>query len=96
MSNIVKIPRKVRPLKKTYQPNAPYSVERQDQDDGSIRFEIWDNRPDSYRFICATDDDGGQNPYAKFDAEQMVRGMNLLVQYGKETLPSVRDPDDLL
>jgi hypothetical protein len=91
VSNVVKIKRKPRPLTKTYQPNAPYVATRQDQDDGSIRYEVFDERPDSYRFVCATDDDLGCNPYAKHDAEQIVRGLNLLVQYGKETLPAVKD-----
>ena len=94
MSNVVRLPRKVRPLKKTYQPDAPYVVTREDQDDGSISFLIYDERPDSYRFVCGTSDDMGGNAYAKHDAEQIVRGLNLLVQYGKEILPSVREPSD--
>ncbi len=94
MSNVVKIKRKPRPLQKTYQPNAPYVATRQDQDDGSISYEVFDERPESYRFVCATSDDMGTNPIAKYDAEQIARGLNLLVQYGKEQLPNVRDPDD--
>ena len=39
MGNVVKIKRKARPLTATYQPLAPYSVQRDDQDDGSIRYE---------------------------------------------------------
>ena len=39
------------------------------------------------------DDDGGAAPYAKHDAEQIARGLNMLVQYGLEQLPNVRDPD---
>ena len=93
LSNIVKIKRKPRPLTKTYQPNAPYVVSRQDQEDGSITYEIYDERPDSYRFVCGVSDDCGQNAYAKFDAEQITRGLNLLVQYGKEILPNVREQD---
>lgn len=93
MTNVVKIKRKPRPLTKTYQPNAPYIVRREDQDDGSISFEVFDERPDSYRFVCATSDDMGGNAYAKHDAEQIARGLNLLVQYGKETLPNVKDDD---
>lgn len=50
-------------------------------------------RPDSYRTVCYTTDGIGDNPYAKHDAEQIARGLNLLVQYGKETLPTVRDID---
>ena len=93
MSNVVKIKRKPRPLTKTYQPAAPYVVHREDTDFGSITYEIYDERPDSYRLVGGTSDDCGGNPYAKFDAEQIVRGLNLLVQYGKETLPNVRDTD---
>jgi hypothetical protein len=90
MGTVVKLKRKVRPLSKTYQPNAPYVVAREDQDNGSIAYEIYDERPDSYRYVCATSDDGGGNPYAKHDAEQIARGLNMLVQFGKETLPNVQ------
>lgn len=93
MSNVVRIKRKPRPLRRTYSPAAPYAVERQDQEDGSITYEVYDERPESYRFVCGVSDDCGENAYAKHDAEQIVRGLNLLVQYGKETLPSVRDRD---
>ena len=91
--NIVKLKRKPRPLRKTYSPAAPYVATRQDQDDGSITWEVFDERPDSYRFVCGVSDDCGTNAYAKHDAEQIARGLNLLVQFGKETLPSVRDND---
>ena len=40
------------------------------------------------------DDDEGRAGYAKHDAEQIARGLNLLVQYGKEALPNVKDRDD--
>ena len=82
MDNVVRIKRKVRPLTKTYQPDAPYVVEREDQDDGSIRYMVFDHRPDSYRFVCSTNDDGGTDADAKQDAELIVRGLNMLVQYG--------------
>lgn len=91
MSKVVQLKRKPRPLKKTYAPSAPYVANRQDHDDGSITYEIFDERPDSYRFICGVSDDCGQNPYAKHDAEQMARGLNMLVQYGMEKMPSVRE-----
>ena len=93
MDNIVKLKRKPRPLRKTYSPDAPYSVKRQDQDDGSITYEVFDERPGSYRFICGLSDDEGHNAYAKHDAEQIARGLNMLVQYGMETLPAVRESD---
>ena len=91
MGDVYVMKRKPRPLRATYEPDAPYAVTRQDQEDGSISYEIYDERPDSYRFVGATSDDIGGNAYAKHDAEQIVRGLNLLVQYNKETLPIVRD-----
>lgn len=91
MAEIVRLKRKPRPLQKTYEPAAPYTVTRQDQDDGSITYEVFDERPGTYRFVCGVSDDMGGNPYAKHDAEQIARGLNMLVQFGKETLPNVRD-----
>ena len=84
MGTVTKIKRKPRPLTKTYQPDAPYTVQREDEDDGSIRYVIFDERPDSYRFVCATNDHGGKDGDAKRDAEMIARGLNLLVQYGLE------------
>lgn len=91
MGTVVHLKRKPRPLRKTYQPNAPYEVEREDQDDGTIIFRVADMRPETYRTVCHTSDDMGRNGYAKYDAEQIARGLNLLVQYGKETLPVIKD-----
>lgn len=91
MTNIIKLKRKPRPLCKTYQPNAPYEVEREDLDDGTIAYHVVDMRPDSYRTVSTIDDYGGNDGYAKHDAEQIMRGLNLLVQYGKEKLPAVKD-----
>ncbi len=91
MGNVITMRRKPRPLRKTYQPNAPYEVEREDMDDGTIYFWVTDMRPDTYRTVCHTNDDRGRNAYARFDAEQIARGLNLLVQYGKETLPKIKD-----
>jgi hypothetical protein len=93
VNNIVRIKRKPRPLQKTYQPDAPYWMERLDQEDGSITYEVMDARPGSYRIVCWTNDDMGGNPYAKHDAEQIVRSLNLLVQYGMEALPKVCETD---
>ena len=94
MGNVVKIKRKVRPLTRTYQPDAPYTVTRDDEDDGSIRYVVFDERPESYRFVCATCDDAdlfdgsederGGPTTAKRDAEMIARGLNLLVQYRLE------------
>jgi hypothetical protein len=91
MRNVYVMKRKPRPLRATYHPNAPYAITRQDQEDGSISYEVYDERRDSYRFVCATSDDMGSNAYAKHDAEQIAHALNLLVQYGKEILPIVRD-----
>ena len=82
MGTATKIKRKPRPLPKTYQPAAPYVVTREDEDDGSIRYVIFDERPESYRFVCATNDDAGANPEARADADLIARGLNMLVQYG--------------
>jgi hypothetical protein len=90
--NVVRIKRQPRPLQKTYQPKAPYVVHRQDHDDNSITYDVIDERPDTYRIVCAAYD-FGDNPHAKHDAEQIARGLNLLVQLGKEKLPNVRDRD---
>lgn len=90
MSNVIHIKRRPRPLRKTYQPAAPYEVERQDQDDGSITFIVTDARPDSYRDLCYINDDVGGNPYAKHDAEQVARALNMMIALGKEKLPKIR------
>lgn len=92
MSDVVHLRRKPRPLQRRYHPDAPYAVVRNDNDNGSISYEIFDERPGSYRFVCGISDYDG-NPYAKHDAEQIARALNLMVQYGKETLPTVRDLD---
>ncbi|HMI56397.1 MAG TPA: hypothetical protein VK494_09430 [Gemmatimonadaceae bacterium] len=98
MSNVIRLQRRPRPLRKTYNPMSPYEVEREDQEDGTISFHVADVRPDSYRTVSSCNDWG--NPYAKHDAEQIARGLNMLVQYGMETLPNVKvrgvdDFDDL-
>ncbi len=94
MSNVIPLRRKPRPLKKAYQPNAPYEVEREDQDDGSIIFWVADMRPDIFRTVCHTHDDQGRNPWAKFDADQIAKGLNMLVQYGMEKLPKFKERED--
>lgn len=85
MGDVHVIKRKARPLRKTYEPNAPYVVEREDDDDGSIRYVVLDERPDSYRHVCSTNDAyDDEKSSAKRDAEMIRRGLNLLVQYGLE------------
>lgn len=77
----------VRPLQKTYSPSRPYVVERHDNEDGSISYEIWDERPDTYRRVCAIhegfcDDDDDIEPtdrgQAKRDANLIARALNLM------------------
>lgn len=90
MGNVIHLKRRVRPLTKTYSTTTPYEVERQDEESGSITYLVLDMRPDSYRTVSYTNDDCGGNPYAKHDADQIARGLNFLVQCGKETLPKPR------
>lgn len=89
MAEIVKLRRKPRPFRKTYNPPAPYAVERQDEDDGSITYEVWDTRPDSYRRLCLMNDgcDGDEDDLdrrpstAKADAELIAAALNFRHQY---------------
>lgn len=77
-----------RPLRKTYSTTHPYVVERHDQEDGSITYEVWDHRPDRYRRLCSineendshtfSDDDKRPEDTAKSDAELIVRALNLM------------------
>ena len=74
-----------RPLTKTYNPRAPYVVERHDDEDGAINYEIWDERPDSYRRLCTVSEDpidddepSEDRGRAKRDAELIVRALNAL------------------
>lgn len=76
-----------RPLQKTYSPTHPYVVERRDQEDGSITYEIWDQRPESYRRLCSinewndsetyNDEDKRPKHNTKSDAEMIARALNL-------------------
>ena len=91
MTNIIKLRRKPRPLRATYQPMAPYEVEREDTD-SSIAYHVVDMRPESYRTVVSFHDWEAQpDPWAKHDAEAVARGLNLLVQYGLERLPVIKD-----
>lgn len=77
-----------RPLTKTYSPTHPYVVERHDQEDGSITYEVWDERPESYRRLCSlneqyesetwSDDEKRPRHTAKSDADMIVRALNLM------------------
>ena len=90
-AEIIGIKRKPRALRKTFQPSAPYVVEREDEERG-IRYMVVDQRPDSYREVCATMDwEESPDPWAKWNAEQIAQGLNMLVAYGLETLPKVKE-----
>jgi hypothetical protein len=61
-------------------------VERHDQENGSITYEIWDYRPKTYRRLCslnewsdggAEDDEERELSTAKDDAELIMRALNL-------------------
>ena len=70
-----------RPLTKTYSPTHPFFVERYDQEDGSIHYEIWDHRPDTYRRLCTVcEDESPDRGEAKKDAELIVRALNMLTR----------------
>lgn len=74
------------PLKKTFSPTHPYVVERHDQEDGSITYEVWDTRPDTYRRLCSMNEwnDGGREDgerdlsTAKADADLIADALNLM------------------
>ena len=60
-----------RPLRETYSTTHPYIVERYDQEYGSITYEIWDTRPNSYRMLCSVEE-------RQSDAEMIARALNLM------------------
>jgi hypothetical protein len=76
-----------KPLTKRYSTTHPYVVERHDEEDGSITYEVWDLRPNSYRRLCSisehydsetySDEDRRPQHCAKSDAEMIVRALNL-------------------
>ena len=66
-------------LKKTYSTTHPYVVERQDWEDGSISYEIWDHRPETYRRLCSVyEDPGMKRGQTKQDAELIIRALNFM------------------
>lgn len=86
--NVVRLPRKPRPLRKTYDPARPFVVERHDEDDGAINYEIWDHRPDTYRRLCTVTEDPVEDEEpcedrgrAMRDADLIVRALNFLHGY---------------
>lgn len=82
-----------RPLSKTYDPANPFVVERHDQEDGAIVYEIWDHRPETYRRLCVCSEDyvdeddytvEGEKPdrgQTKTDADMIATALNMV--FGK-------------
>lgn len=78
----------VRYLRKSYDPMNPFVVEKHDQEDGSIVYEIWDYRPDTYRRICIcaedyVDEDGEADEetdrgQTKRDADMIATALNMV------------------
>lgn len=74
----------------------PFVVERHDQEDGSIVYEVWDYRAESYRRLCVCaedycdedvdpDTDRGQ---AKTDADMIATALNL--RFGNRPFTSAK------
>lgn len=58
-----------------------FNVERHDEEDGSITYEIWDYSPESYRRLCKLNDDElSEHMNGKRDAELIVRALNALLR----------------
>lgn len=85
MSNVVRIKRKPHTLKKTYNRAHPFVVQRNDNDDGSITYEIMDERPESYRIVCFVpedeDEEGDGRGQAKRDADLVAQALNFMNGY---------------
>lgn len=84
-----------RPLSKTFDRANPFVVVRDDQEDGSIIYEVWDSRPDSYRRLCviAEDpveeselDDVCDRGQTKRDADMIATALNMI--YGDRAFRS--------
>ena len=54
----------------------PWLVERHDDEDGTIAYEIWNHAPAHYHRICTVADYSGDNPPAKANAALIVRAVN--------------------
>ena len=87
-----------RPLQKTYDPVNPFVAERRDQEDGSIVYEIWDHRPDSYRRVCVCSEDyvnedwemdePGDRGQTKKDADMIATALNMV--FGQREFKSAK------
>lgn len=87
----------VRPLRKSYDPANPFVAERHDQEDGSIVYEIWDHRPESYRRLCNCAEDYVDPDYlepdmtrgqTKKDADMIITALNMV--YGQREFKSAK------
>lgn len=86
-----------RPLTKTYSKTQPYVVSRHDCDDGSISYEIVDERPETYRRLCSLNDAMDYDPdeprpkhTSKSDAELIALALNRL--HADEPTPEAQFP----
>lgn len=62
-----------------------YEVERHDEDDGSITYEVWDHDPASYRMICSISErdyiaKAGDKGSAIGDAKMVARALEAMAQ----------------
>ena len=88
----------VRPLRKSYNAASPFVCERHDQEDGSIVYEIWDHRPDSYRRVCVCSEDyvdeelemdePGDRGQTKKDADMIATALNMV--FGQREFKSAK------
>ena len=68
-------------------PPLPYVVERHDQQDGSITYEIWDHRAASYRRLCSLNEELDGDGTARADAEMIARTLNASTPTGRPEGP---------
>lgn len=83
------------PLNKRFDPMNPFVVERHDQEDGSIVYEIWDHRPENYRRLCVCsedycddDVDPSDRGQVKKDADMIATALNMV--YGQREFKSAK------
>lgn len=85
-----------RPLRKTYDPINPFVVERRDEDDGSIQYEVMDYRPDTYRRVCVVAEDYNDDAedgspdrgQSKKDADMIATALNMV--FGQREFKSAK------
>lgn len=77
--------------------NPRYVVERHDDEDGTIQYEIWDHAPETYGVLCVLSDDLITDAKAK--AEQVATAMNCyadLMESLESALATIRHTADKL